>query len=618
MRMGMLVVAITISVAFGWTAGAQQILVLDWQSANSYSQVAAANLGYSPTVVNDEIGLNAALPTASWDLVVIDNGTNYLSDPAPLATFIDSGAGAVILNYWGADDPSYQSIVVDRMGANGLVDFFVPQQIYCWEYSDPVWTAVNPITGILPGPGVFAFDIGDNCDAVGTGVAVGGFLGGTPAPGRAAIVRNRPLNDTIIITEMLDVMDPIQAVQLWENLIEVGVNATPPACFPVTDLTAVNPDCNTDTIELTWSVQNPGTSIEILRDGILIDTVGPTSTAYTDSEVPDGFRSYGLQARCGSEVAPLRTTIVNSTSTGAAEHLVLRLEDGDGLIDSAAAIVAAITNSGDSVSVVSQLADAICLDSTTVVWVVTGTYPDNFSLDAATANFLVDHIQSGGGLYFEGGDTWGFDSPTVFASVDGVEDGTSLDGDGSFVRMDGAAGNIDTSDLVDIDYEQDQTGTDYNDQIFAATADSLGPNSTIIWTEADQLYNTGTAYRTDFQYGNVICQSWEFGGFVGDQNDLYQRYREFLSDRFLRGNLNGDMNVDVSDAVFGMAALFVPSSPPLNCIEAGDVNRDGQFDVSDMVYLLGFLFVPGSPAPAAPFPDCAPAPAPLGCHRSQC
>lgn len=75
------------------------------------------------------------------------------------------------------------------------------------------------------------------------------------------------------------------------------------------------------------------------------------------------------------------------------------------------------------------------------------------------------------------------------------------------------------------------------------------------------------------------------------------------SHAFIRGNVNGDGVVDVSDVVNILARLFIPGTPALDCPDVGDVNDDGLFDVSDAVYLLASLFIPGSPPPPAPYPD---------------
>jgi hypothetical protein len=80
---------------------------------------------------------------------------------------------------------------------------------------------------------------------------------------------------------------------------------------------------------------------------------------------------------------------------------------------------------------------------------------------------------------------------------------------------------------------------------------------------------------------------------------------------FLRGDANADGEIDVSDAVLALLALF-GSGASLPCREAANANGDAALDVSDAVWLLRFLFQ-GGPPPAAPFPGCA-----LGVVRVGC
>lgn len=606
-------------------AGSRGILLLDWASNYAFAQVAAGNLGLTPTVVVNGADFEAALSGTSWALVIVDNPSDVFVDPAPLAAYIDSGIGIVILNYWNADDPAYAAVVTDRMGAIGFTDYTVPQTLFCWDCADVAWNWVQPLTEVLPASADLWMDDGDLCDPIGTGVAVGGFMSSTPTAGQAGLIRNSPVNETFLVTAVLDGSDPIQAVQLWENMISYALTTTI-TCFPVSNLTAVDPDCDTDTIELSWTVNDAGTTaIELTRDGLVIATLGAGVTSFTDSGMADGVHTYSVQAFCGADPAPSASTTVQSTSIGATENIVFRLDGGGGMIDSATAIEAALDNAGQSWIEVSSLTDPLCSDANTVYWVVTGTFPDNFPLAGDTADVLVAHITSGGAVYFEGGDTWGFDSPTSFNDCDGIENGTALDGDDSFVSMDGTDGNIDTTDFIDVVYNQDQVGLDYTDQIFATATDIAGANSTVIWTEGNQLYNTGVAYQTDSPFGNVVAQSWEFGGFGGNQDDLFSRYLDFLlsgsgpsSPSFLRGDVNDDSSADIGDVIFGLSSLFVPGSSPPSCAESSDVNSDGGFDIADMIFLLSSLFIPGSPQPWAPYPSCAPAPAPTGCSVPQC
>lgn len=71
---------------------------------------------------------------------------------------------------------------------------------------------------------------------------------------------------------------------------------------------------------------------------------------------------------------------------------------------------------------------------------------------------------------------------------------------------------------------------------------------------------------------------------------------------FRRGDVNGDLSVDIGDPIALLNYIFppVPPSIPLACEEALDANDDGSVDVSDAVRLLQHLF--GFNSQALPFP----------------
>lgn len=71
---------------------------------------------------------------------------------------------------------------------------------------------------------------------------------------------------------------------------------------------------------------------------------------------------------------------------------------------------------------------------------------------------------------------------------------------------------------------------------------------------------------------------------------------------FRRGDIDGDGEVNVSDAVASLGYLFGGASRPY-CLQAADTDDTGSIDISDAVYLLAHLFAEG-PAPAAPFESC--------------
>jgi hypothetical protein len=78
---------------------------------------------------------------------------------------------------------------------------------------------------------------------------------------------------------------------------------------------------------------------------------------------------------------------------------------------------------------------------------------------------------------------------------------------------------------------------------------------------------------------------------------------------FIRGDANGDGEINLSDATFGLNNLFLGGPPPRPCGDSADFNDSGTRDVSDAVYLLNFLFL-GGPRPPPPFPFRGPDPTP--------
>jgi len=83
---------------------------------------------------------------------------------------------------------------------------------------------------------------------------------------------------------------------------------------------------------------------------------------------------------------------------------------------------------------------------------------------------------------------------------------------------------------------------------------------------------------------------------------------------FLRGDVNADGRVSVSDAVMLRRWLYTGRMTP-TCLAAGDVNADHLFDLQDIVELLGRAFLGGAPFPQ-PFPQVGvdPDPGSVGCR----
>ena len=81
---------------------------------------------------------------------------------------------------------------------------------------------------------------------------------------------------------------------------------------------------------------------------------------------------------------------------------------------------------------------------------------------------------------------------------------------------------------------------------------------------------------------------------------------------FVRGDSNGDGEVNISDAQYSLRWLFLAGREP-GCLAAADTNDDESVDISDPIRVLEYLFL-GGPRPAPPFPAPGPDPTPgLAC-----
>jgi len=70
---------------------------------------------------------------------------------------------------------------------------------------------------------------------------------------------------------------------------------------------------------------------------------------------------------------------------------------------------------------------------------------------------------------------------------------------------------------------------------------------------------------------------------------------------FIRGDVNNDQSINLSDAVGILTYLFAGGAMPMP-LERADVDADGMVALGDVIQLLGYLFT-GGPPPAPPFPD---------------
>ena len=70
---------------------------------------------------------------------------------------------------------------------------------------------------------------------------------------------------------------------------------------------------------------------------------------------------------------------------------------------------------------------------------------------------------------------------------------------------------------------------------------------------------------------------------------------------FIRGVVNGDIRLDIGDAMYLCYWLYSGGEAP-ECLEAAEVNDDQLIDLADPIYIVMYLFRNG-PLPSAPFPE---------------
>ena len=384
-------------------------------------------------------------------------------------------------------------------------------------------------------------------------------------------------------------------------------------CPPMTGLTVAT-DCNTGEATLSWD-PNPYDSIDLTRDGVLIATVPGNDTSYVDLALAPGTYTYEVQGVCAGNFGGSETVVANVATYGGESDVIFGVEGVD-QIDSVAALQAALDNNGITyVTTTLGPAEWGCFGSGTITraWMMTGTWPNDYRITDADGAALASVIENGTNVYMEAGDHWGFvHLVTAYDNYDGVDQGVPpVDGDDSFLSMNGADSGfgLDTSDLSGTAYNQAAAGIDYTDQI-NPLAGSAGPNVAQVWTDAVQGYGTGVCYDTDAPYGKTINQSWELGGFGGDQTDLVARYIAFLGGGggptgplFGRADCNADGSFNIADAIYTLALLF-SGGPAGPCDDACDSNGDGAINIADAIFTLAALFS-GGPAPSGPGPtDC--------------
>jgi len=76
---------------------------------------------------------------------------------------------------------------------------------------------------------------------------------------------------------------------------------------------------------------------------------------------------------------------------------------------------------------------------------------------------------------------------------------------------------------------------------------------------------------------------------------------EMCPRRFIRGDSNADLKVDLADPIYSLHDLVADG--PMACLDAADSNDDTRVDIGDPIGILGYLFQWGI-RPHPLFPLC--------------
>lgn len=370
-------------------------------------------------------------------------------------------------------------------------------------------------------------------------------------------------------------------------------------------------------VQLSWLNGSVYDMIEVLRDGFPLAALSGTANSFVDTP-PPGRHQYQLVGTNAAQGCSTPSGVCSAVF--GVTDLIFRGE-GNGLVDSAGALRDALVADGRVPLIVDELtptSTAVPNSTLEVLWLTLGTFPANHPLTSAEGLLLAELHTGDVGLngtidnvplpvYIEGADTWGFDAPTAFSSYDGVI--SAQDGDNTLSAIVGAPPALGFDFLpLGAPYTQDQISTDATDRLIptSAAAPELGGAVAAVTWKAPLIVG---AYNIAVYYASTIapvwCQSFEFGGYGGDRNQLVAIYRDALlssftptptGDLFRRGDFDASGGVLINDPVSMLVYLF-SGGAAATCADAADANDDGTLGIADAVAGLSYLFGNAPPLP---------------------
>jgi enamine deaminase RidA (YjgF/YER057c/UK114 family) len=244
---------------------------------------------------------------------------------------------------------------------------------------------------------------------------------------------------------------------------------------------------------------------------------------------------------------------------------------------------------------------------------ITATFSIN--MDPGTIDDLSVLVHTGGDEFYSG--TVTYDLPSKTMTFD--PDTTFYKGERIFVELTTDIQSLQGVPLADsyiFDFYVETNTSPYipSDPVPANGAEDISVNTDLSWSGGDPdgddvhytLYfgtsNPPSSFATDIYDSSYDLPELEYDtryfwylkcydGYGGVSTMSVCNFNTELN--YVCGDANGDLTVDISDAVNIINFVFIGGAGP-DPYESGDANCDGTVDISDAVWIVNFVFISGN------------------------
>ena len=222
------------------TTAPMKTLFYDDSYVAHFAKQALTNLEQSFTEIGEEDDFNTVLTSQAWDLIVIDNPTNFLDDSTLtlLKEFVESGGRLAISTWLSHVFPSHP-LWATLGSTSGRAPDGAVHPVYRWASTHPILATPNSVPDFTEMQNWYGVDTFPG-DATGTGTALAGITTGPAANSATLFVANngRTIFDAFLLDDAVwggvpndvDHDGKADAVELWENQIHFlsKTTGTPP------------------------------------------------------------------------------------------------------------------------------------------------------------------------------------------------------------------------------------------------------------------------------------------------------------------------------------------------------------------------------------------------------